>query len=85
MDNVYLLVENLVMQRMPASSTLSAEDILNSYLEDLGFDSMEKIDLLLWIESEAGILLELERIDGSKIKTPKDVIHLFSSSTQTLV
>ncbi|OGT15248.1 MAG: hypothetical protein A3I12_03720 [Gammaproteobacteria bacterium RIFCSPLOWO2_02_FULL_38_11] len=57
---------NLVNATLPEEITISAETDL---VDDLGFDSLKYIDLVVMLENEYGIIIAEEKL--SKIRTIK--------------
>lgn len=55
---------NLVNGTLPEAATLSSETDL---VDDLGFDSLKYIDLVVMLENEYGIVIEEDKL--AKIKT----------------
>ncbi|HVT63065.1 MAG TPA: acyl carrier protein [Legionellaceae bacterium] len=59
---------NLVNGTLPEAKVLSANTDL---VDDLGFDSLKYIDLVVMLENEYGIVIEEEKL--AKIKTIKQL------------
>lgn len=71
MDEIELKVKSVIAEKIGKSPNEIRDDA--TFIEDLGLDSLDLVDMIMKLEEEFGISIPDEDLD--KIRTVKDAIN----------
>ncbi|WP_036224906.1 acyl carrier protein [Mesoaciditoga lauensis] len=71
MDEIFEKVKNIIADKLGVEPTSINED--SSFIDDLGADSLDVVDIVMAFEDEFGIKVEDEELE--KFSTVKDVVE----------
>jgi acyl carrier protein len=71
MDEIELKVKSVIAEKIGKSPSEIRDDA--TFIEDLGLDSLDLVDMIMKLEEEFGISIPDEDLD--KIRTVKDAIN----------
>ncbi|WP_456399691.1 acyl carrier protein [Mesoaciditoga sp.] len=75
MDDIFEKVKNIISDKLGVEASSISED--SSFIDDLGADSLDVVDIVMAFEDEFGIKVEDE--DLEKFSTVKDVVNYIKS------
>ncbi len=75
MDEIFEKVKNIIADKLGVEPTSINED--SSFIDDLGADSLDVVDIVMAFEDEFGIKVEDEELE--KFSTVKDVVEYIKS------
>ncbi len=75
MDDIFEKVKNIISDKLGVEASSISED--SSFIDDLGADSLDVVDIVMAFEDEFGIKVEDEELE--KFSTVKDVVNYIKS------
>ena len=76
-DNVFEKVREVIMEQLGIEDE-SSITTATTFIDDLGADSLDVVELLMTLEEECGIVVSDE--DAVKIVTVKDIVSLIENN-----
>lgn len=75
-EEIFEKIKNIIVEQLQVAETAVTEDA--SFIDDLGADSLDIVELVMNIEEEFDI--QVEDSDAEKITTVKDVVEYLSEN-----
>ena len=70
-EEIFEKIKNIIVEQLQVSDTAISED--SSFIDDLGADSLDLVELIMALEEEFGI--EIPDADAEKVVTVGDVVN----------
>ena len=70
-EEIFEKIKNIIIEQLQVSDTAITED--SSFIDDLGADSLDLVELIMALEEEFG--LEIPDADAEKVVTVGDVVN----------
>ena len=77
-EELFEKIKNIIVEQLQVSDTAITED--SSFIDDLGADSLDLVELIMAFEEEFGI--EIPDSDAEKVVTVGDVVKYIKENTQ---
>ena len=70
-EEIFEKIKNIIVEQLQVSDTAITEE--SSFIDDLGADSLDLVELIMALEEEFGI--EIPDADAEKVVTVGDVVN----------
>ena len=77
-EEVFEKVKSIIVEQLQVSEDIVTEEA--SFIDDLGADSLDLVELIMALEEEFGI--EIPDGDAEKVTTVEDVVNYIKENTQ---
>ena len=77
-EEIFEKIKNIIVEQLQVSDTTITED--SSFIDDLGADSLDLVELIMALEEEFGI--EIPDADAEKVVTVGDVVNYIKENVK---
>lgn len=77
-EEIFEKIKNIIVEQLQVSDTAISED--SSFIDDLGADSLDLVELIMALEEEFGI--EIPDADAEKVVTVGDVVNYIKENVK---
>ena len=77
-EEIFEKIKNIIVEQLQVSETAITEDA--SFIDDLGADSLDLVELIMALEEEFGI--EIPDADAEKVVTVGDVVNYIKENVK---
>ena len=77
-EEIFEKIKNIIVEQLQVSDTAITED--SSFIDDLGADSLDLVELIMALEEEFG--LEIPDADAEKVVTVGDVVNYIKENVK---
>jgi len=77
-EEIFEKIKNIIVEQLQVSDTNITED--SSFIDDLGADSLDLVELIMALEEEFGI--EIPDTDAEKVVTVGDVVNYIKENVK---
>ena len=77
-EEIFEKIKNIIVEQLQVSETAITEDA--SFIDDLGADSLDLVELIMALEEEFGI--EIPDGDAEKVVTVGDVVNYIKENVK---
>ncbi len=77
-EEIFEKIKNIIVEQLQVSDTAITEDA--SFIDDLGADSLDLVELIMALEEEFGI--EIPDADAEKVVTVGDVVNYIKENVK---
>ena len=77
-EEIFEKIKNIIVEQLQVSETAITEDA--SFIDDLGADSLDLVELIMALEEEFGI--EIQDADAEKVVTVGDVVNYIKENVK---
>lgn len=77
-EEIFEKIKNIIVEQLQVSETAVTEDA--SFIDDLGADSLDLVELIMALEEEFGI--EIPDGDAEKVVTVGDVVNYIKENVK---
>ena len=77
-EEVFEKIKNIIVEQLQVSDTAITEE--SSFIDDLGADSLDLVELIMALEEEFGI--EIPDADAEKVVTVGDVVNYIKENVK---
>ena len=77
-EEIFEKIKNIIVEQLQVSETAITEDA--SFIDDLGADSLDLVELIMALEEEFGI--EIPDADAEKVVTVGDVVNYITENVK---
>ena len=77
-EELFEKIKNIIVEQLQVSDTAITED--SSFIDDLGADSLDLVELIMALEEEFGI--EIPDGDAEKVVTVGDVVNYIKENVK---
>ena len=77
-EEIFEKIKNIILEQLQVSESVVTEDA--SFIDDLGADSLDLVELIMALEEEFGI--EIPDSDAEKVVTVGDVVNYIKENVK---
>ena len=77
-EEIFEKIKNIIVEQLQVSDTAITEE--SSFIDDLGADSLDLVELIMALEEEFGI--EIPDADAEKVVTVGDVVNYIKENVK---
>ena len=77
-EEIFEKIKNIIVEQLQVSDTSVTEE--SSFIDDLGADSLDLVELIMALEEEFGI--EIPDADAEKVVTVGDVVNYIKENVK---
>ena len=77
-EEIFEKIKNIIVEQLQVSETVITEEA--SFIDDLGADSLDLVELIMALEEEFGI--EIPDTDAEKVVTVGDVVNYIKENVK---
>ena len=77
-EEIFEKIKNIIVEQLQVSDTTLTEE--SSFIDDLGADSLDLVELIMALEEEFGI--EIPDADAEKVVTVGDVVNYIKENVK---
>ena len=77
-EEIFEKIKNIIVEQLQVSDTTVTEE--SSFIDDLGADSLDLVELIMALEEEFGI--EIPDEDAEKVVSVGDVVNYIKENTK---
>ena len=77
-EEIFEKIKNIIVEQLQVSDTTITEE--SSFIDDLGADSLDLVELIMALEEEFGI--EIPDADAEKVVTVGDVVNYIKENVK---
>ena len=77
-EEIFEKIKNIIVEQLQVSDTTVTEE--SSFIDDLGADSLDLVELIMALEEEFGI--EIPDADAEKVVTVGDVVNYIKENVK---
>ena len=77
-EEIFEKIKNIIVEQLQVSDTSITEE--SSFIDDLGADSLDLVELIMALEEEFGI--EIPDADAEKVVTVGDVVNYIKENVK---
>ena len=77
-EEIFEKIKNIIVEQLQVAETAVTEDA--SFIDDLGADSLDLVELIMALEEEFGI--EIPDADAEKVVTVGDVVNYIKENVK---
>lgn len=77
-EEIFEKIKNIIVEQLQVSDTAISEE--SSFIDDLGADSLDLVELIMALEEEFGI--EIPDADAEKVVTVGDVVNYIKENVK---
>ena len=77
-EEIFEKIKNIIVEQLQVSDTSISEE--SSFIDDLGADSLDLVELIMALEEEFGI--EIPDADAEKVVTVGDVVNYIKENVK---